>query len=96
MDELGWYAGIGKGWSGLRVGRLVRESELFVGAFVLTVPGEGNGATFVDEDVGGDVFGLGVEGGGMFGFIGDGGGVAIFGGAPDESVGGSVRMTLGS
>ena len=75
----------------MRVGRLVRESELFVGAFVLT------GATFVDEDVGGDVFGLGVDDdGGMFGFIGDGGDVAIFGGAPDESVGGAVRMTLGS
>lgn len=79
----------------------MRESGLFVGAFVLTVPV--NGATFVDEDIGGDVFGLeGGEvldtddgGGGMFGFV-DGGDVAIFGGAPDESVGGAVRMTLGS
>ena len=91
---LPWYVGIGKGWIGLRVGRLVREPELFVGAFVLTVE-EGNGATFVVEDVGGDVFGLGVEGGDMFGFV-DGGDVAVFGGAPDESVGGAVRMTLGS
>ena len=46
--------------------------------------------------VGGDVFGLGVEGvGDMCGFV-DGGDVAVFGGAPDESVGGAVRMTLGS
>ena len=85
------YVEIGKGLVGLRVGRSVRGSELFVGAFVLVIPAEeGNGATFVDEDDGGEDFSKGEFG------LDDGGDVATFGGAPDESVGGAVRMTLGS
>lgn len=81
-ERVGCCIGIDKGSIGLRVGRLVRGAELFVGRFVL-------------GDDGGEVLGTDVDGGGVFG-LDDGGFVATLGGAPVESVGGGVRMTLGS
>ncbi len=74
-ERVGSYVGIGRGWIGIRVGRLVRGSGLLVGAFVLAPVEEGNGAASVCKGDGGSVFGLVVVGGEVVGLDVDGGGV---------------------